>query len=214
MAELFGINAKHLIESVPEALDPCEFEIKFDKVKGYKITPRVIVVHYGVTRSQKELEQALLASDYVSAHVALTARGSVNKVTQLVPTNIQAGHAGTNAVWRGQPNVNSFSLGIEINNPGPLFRGADGLFRDVYGRLWDEEEPLAAAHASGRFPAWKLWAPYTAKELQIVELLCRSWIRKYPSIVDVVGHDEIRRDKADPGPAFPMLELRDRLFGS
>ncbi len=212
MAELFGINAKHLIESVPEALAPCEFEVKFDKVKGHKITPRVIVVHYGVTRSQKELEQALLGNDYVSAHIALTARGSENKITQLVPTNVQAGHAGANAFWRGQPNVNSFSLGIEINNPGPLFRGADGLFRDVYGRLWDEEEPLAAPHASGRFPAWRLWAPYTAKEVLAVELLCRSWIRKYPTIVDVVGHDEIRRDKADPGPAFPMLELRARLF--
>lgn len=43
--------------------------------------------------------------------------------------------------------------------------------------------------------------------------LCRLLIRKYP-IDTIVGHEEISpHRKSDPGPAFPLERLRDRLLG-
>ena len=37
-------------------------------------------------------------------------------------------------------------------------------------------------------------------------------LKEHYGLVSVAGHDEIRRDKSDPGPAFPMRELRDMVF--
>ncbi len=202
----FAIGRDHRLSSVP---DGWEVEFKADKVRGVRIKPEIAVVHYGVTRTQDELERALLVNDYVSAHIALTARGSVRKVTQLVPFNVQAGHAGKNAFWRGRPNVNAFSVGIEINNPGPLLLGTDGAYRDVYGRKWDGDV-THGKHARPGFP-WQHWATYTQDEIAAVTALVLAIKERY-GIVDAVGHDEVRKDKSDPGPAFPMQELRRLVF--
>lgn len=204
----FTIGANHVIEHVPDGWD---FEFKPDRVSGVKIAPIVIVIHYGVTLTQEELERALLLNDYVSAHLALTARGQRRDVTQMVPFNVQAGHAGSSALWRGKGNVNRYSIGIEINNPGPLLLRADGLFRDVHGRVWDGEV-FEAPHPHNR-TAWKYWARYTELEIAAVTALCLALKDRYPSIGDIVGHDEIRKDKFDPGPAFPIAALRQSVLG-
>lgn len=195
----------HRLTSAPSGFD---LQYTADKVPGYRITPKVIVIHYGVTQTHRQLEQALLSNDYVSAHIALTARGDTQKVTQMVPFNIRGAHAGATAVYNGQPGVNSFSVGIEINNPGPVFR-RNGRWEDIYGKewagdVWEEKVP--------RFPTWTAWAKYTQMEVATVTALCVALCAKYP-IVDVVGHNEIRNDKADPGPAFPLADLRQFLFG-
>ncbi len=203
----FHVNAQHQLERAPESL---ELRHRWDKVPSYRITPVVVVVHYGVTRTQSQLESALAVSDYVSAHIAMSARGNERVVTQMVPFNVRAAHAGAAAVYRGRSGVNSFSLGIEINNPGPLFETPDG-WADIRGKLWDGEV-LVADHPSGRFPKWQAWARYTQDEIAVVTALCLAFVERYPTIVDVVGHDEIRTDKADPGPAFPVAELRSLLF--
>lgn len=202
----FAVGADHILSSVPPGW---EFELTRDKVAGVRIKPILGVVHYGVTRSHAELEQALLLNDYVSAHIAITGHGGVKKITQFVPFNTQAGHAGKNAVWQGKPNVNAFSLGVEINNPGPLKLCGDGIYCDVYGKPWDGEV-LTSEHERPGFP-WKYWAKYSQLEIAAVTALMLALKERY-GLVSVAGHDEIRRDKSDPGPAFPMRDLRALVF--
>ncbi len=202
----FAVGPNHILSSVP---DGWEFEFVRDKVAGKRIKPILGVVHYGVTRTHKELKDALLLNDYVSAHIAITGHGGVQRLTQFVPFNVQAGHAGKDAVWRGEPNVNSFSIGVEINNPGPLRLGADGIYRDVYGKPWTGEV-LSSSHERPGFP-WKHWAKYSDLEIAAVTALMLE-LKEHYGLVSVAGHDEIRRDKSDPGPAFPMRELRALVF--
>lgn len=202
----FTVGPDHILSSVP---DGWEFEFKRDKVAGRIIKPILGVVHYGVTRSHSELELALLNNPGASAHTAITGRDGVMKITQFVPFNIQAGHAGIGAVWQGKPNVNSFSIGVEINNPGPLRLREDGVYVDVYGRKWDGEV-LASSHERPGFP-WKYWAKYTQLEIAAVTALMLE-LKEVYGLVSVAGHDEIRKDKSDPGPAFPMRDLRALVF--
>lgn len=201
----FAIGQDHLLSSVPAGW---EFEVRRDKVAGVRIKPLIGVVHYGVTQTHDELVNALLVLR-ASAHLALTARDGVRRITQMVPFNIQAGHAGETATWRGKKGVNGFSVGIEINNPGPLSLGDDGVFRDVHKRPW-KGEVLSCAHGRPGFP-WKHWARYTDEEIAAVTALMLAIKERY-GIVDVVGHDEIRKDKSDPGPAFPMEQVRALVF--
>lgn len=193
-----------------------------DQVRGEKIVPRVAVIHYGVTKSHEELERALLVSDYVSAHVAITGRYVTTptgepvvqrRLTQMVPFNVRAGHAGRAARYQGEADVNSFSLGLEINNPGPLLRRGDGVFTDVYGRalVVEPDQIHHGRHRNSGFP-WEYWLKYDPIELGMVVAICLAWRHHY-GITDVVGHDEIRTDKADPGPAFSISWLRQAVFG-
>jgi N-acetylmuramoyl-L-alanine amidase len=202
----FAVGPDHILSSVP---DGWEFAYKRDHYNGVRIKPTLGVIHYGVTQTHEGLERALLGNDYVSAHIAITGHGGVQKITQLVPFNIQAGHAGKTAVWQGKPNVNAFSIGVEINNPGPLRLRGDGIFCDVYGKPWDGDV-LTSEHERDGFP-WKYWAKYTESEIAIVTALMLE-LKEVYGLVSVAGHDEIRRDKSDPGPAFPMREMRALVF--
>jgi N-acetylmuramoyl-L-alanine amidase len=201
----FTIGQDHLLSSVPKGW---EFEVRRDKVAGVRIKPLIGVVHYGVTQKHDELVTALLVLR-ASAHLAVTARGGVRRITQMVPFNVQAGHAGETAVWNARRGVNGFSVGIEINNPGPLTLGDDGVFLDAHKRPW-EGEVLSSRHARPGFP-WRHWARYTDDEIAAVTAIMLALKERY-GIVDVVGHDEIRKDKSDPGPAFPMEQVRALVF--
>jgi N-acetyl-anhydromuramyl-L-alanine amidase AmpD len=203
-AKVFRVGDNHLFSEVP---DGWEFDVNLDQVFGVAIRPKIAVIHYGVTRTHDELQRALLSNDYVSAHLAVS--GTERRITQMVRFNQRAGHAGKTARWGGMPNVNGFSIGIEINNPGPVLRGDDGVFRDVHGRRWDGEV-YSGRHFRPGFP-WSHWAVYSEEDLAIVAAIVLA-LKEHYGLTAVVGHDEIRLDKADPGPAFPMGWLRSVVF--
>jgi N-acetylmuramoyl-L-alanine amidase len=182
-----------------------------DRVTGARITPELIVIHYAVTDSLEDTGRALKASDYVSAHLSVDGfsegNRSVHRVRQHVNFGHRAGHAGPTALYHGRPGVNGFSIGIEIANPGPLLEREGKLFT-TYGKEW-KEPAILGTHPRNRAPAsWTHWAAYTNEEYSLIAALCRELIATYPTIVDIVGHDEIRQDKYDPGPAFAMGWLR------
>ncbi|WP_379547922.1 N-acetylmuramoyl-L-alanine amidase [Qipengyuania sp. DSG2-2] len=75
----------------------------------------MLVIHY------TEMENAAVAIDrlcdpeaQVSAHYLISEEG---EVTRLVPEEKRAWHAGQ-AYWRGHKDVNSASIGIELDHPG------------------------------------------------------------------------------------------------
>ena len=65
-----------------------------------------------------------------SAHLVI---GRAGEVLQLAPANNATWHAGQSS-WRSRPNVNGFSIGIEIVNPGIMQRTP----ADVERRIGDQ----------------------------------------------------------------------------
>jgi N-acetylmuramoyl-L-alanine amidase len=75
----------------------------------------MVVIHY---TEMKPVETALARmcdpEASVSAHYCITEEG---EVIRLVPEDRRAWHAGA-SYWRGIPDVNSASIGIELDHPG------------------------------------------------------------------------------------------------
>jgi N-acetylmuramoyl-L-alanine amidase len=77
--------------------------------------PNMIVLHYtGMPSAADALDKLRARGSEVSAHYFVFEDG---RVIQLVQESRRAWHAGA-AVWAGETDVNSCSIGIEIANPG------------------------------------------------------------------------------------------------
>jgi N-acetylmuramoyl-L-alanine amidase len=79
--------------------------------------PDCIILHYTGMETGEPAEAWLCAPESeVSSHYLVHEDG---RVVQMVRESDRAWHAGRGS-WRGLSDVNSFSIGIEIVNPGPL----------------------------------------------------------------------------------------------
>jgi N-acetylmuramoyl-L-alanine amidase len=77
--------------------------------------PDMIILHYtGMLTASAALEHLRTPASQVSAHYFVFEDG---RVVQMVPESKRAWHAGA-AVWAGESDINSCSIGIEIANPG------------------------------------------------------------------------------------------------
>lgn len=77
--------------------------------------PRLIIIHYtGMESVKLALERLCSPLHAVSAHYLITVDG---KVVQLVGEERRAWHAGK-SFWRGEKDINSSSIGIELDNNG------------------------------------------------------------------------------------------------
>jgi N-acetylmuramoyl-L-alanine amidase len=77
--------------------------------------PEILLLHYTGMPSAKEAILWLATPESgVSCHYVVDEIGTV---TQMVPEAYRAWHAGVSH-WRGQTDINSRSIGIEIHNPG------------------------------------------------------------------------------------------------
>ncbi len=75
----------------------------------------MVVVHYTEMASAEAAIQRLCDPEaQVSAHYLISEAG---EVTRLVPEDKRAWHAGA-SYWRGHRDVNSASIGIELDHPG------------------------------------------------------------------------------------------------
>jgi hypothetical protein len=122
-------------------------------------------------------------------------------------------------VYRGGGRVNQRAIGIEIVNPGYHFRASNG---DILN--W-QRKPVPESRLrpfpgmiEARDPwvgsAAVLWPLYPEVQLQKVTEVIRACLAAYPSIADIVGHrdvDTVRRIKVDPGPAFPLMRMKQLL---
>jgi N-acetylmuramoyl-L-alanine amidase len=78
----------------------------------------MLVLHYTGMQSGKEaLERLCDPAAKVSAHYLVEEDGTI---FQMVPDSERAWHAGA-SYWRGETDINSRSIGIEIVNPGHEF---------------------------------------------------------------------------------------------
>lgn len=101
------------------------------------LTPTLIVLHYtAMDSAEAALDRLCDPGPEVSAHYLI---GSDGKLWQLVREEDRAWHAGAGE-WHGQTDINSRSIGIELDNRGnhpfsePQMRVLDSLLPDIMHR--------------------------------------------------------------------------------
>lgn len=175
--------------------------------QGGELVPHYLVIHYTVVTSMAATVAAFKKPAVkASAHLVLDTDGAL---TQMVPFNRVAWHAGKSH-WAGRVGCNSFTIGIEVVNPGPLLKRPNGFF-DVNGRVF-AGDVVEARHKNGHSP-YLYWAAYTPAQIEALKDVGSLLVERY-GLRDVLGHDDIAPTrKTDPGPAFPMDSYRGALFG-
>jgi len=187
-----GISSDHWLD----------FAIK-EKIEGGKEMPvrRCVVIHFTGGHSAKSsidfwrTPQAKGAN----AHLVIDRDGTV---FQCRPFNRTCGHAGVSR-WRDPrtkklyTQCNDFSIGIEIANAGDEARVAQK----------NTKLPLVQAKHRNGGPE-KKWEAYPPEQLASVFRVVSLLMARY-KLDDITGHESIAPErKNDPGPAFPMEELR------
>lgn len=97
-------------ELVHELYPASNFEPRRDGLR-----PSILILHYtGVASAAKAIEWLARPDSGVSCHYVIDETGCI---TQMVAEAARAWHAGE-ASWAGETDINSASIGIEMQNPG------------------------------------------------------------------------------------------------
>lgn len=175
--------------------------------KGGDLSPRYLVFHYTAGKSAAgSIGWLTNPESQASAHLMVARNGAI---TQLAPFNVKAWHAGISH-WDGLSGLNGYSIGIEMDNAGPLKKVGD-KYQAWFGTLYGEDQVIYGKHKLDDQPRW--WHAYTEVQIQKALELAQLLVRHY-GLKDVVGHEDIAPDrKRDPGPAFPLEHIRSRVLG-
>jgi N-acetylmuramoyl-L-alanine amidase len=186
--------------------------VNFDKAAlvGGTITPELIVLHDTAGRLDKfNSAEYLSQTKNVSVQLVIERDGSI---TQLVPFNKRAGHAGR-SVYNGRHGVNDFSIGIEIVNVGRMSFVKSGVvetwFRQKLGiEKYGIREVTTLEHGHG------YWMPYTEQQIEAVIDVSAALFDKYKTLKDIQPHWFISPGrKVDTNPLFPLQEVRSNILG-
>lgn len=201
-----------------------EYSIKANKLDGVPyiaspnvsgaITPKFIVMHYTAGyNAAAAISTFKNKASKVSAHLVIDLDGTV---TQMVPFNVNAWHAGPSK-HAGYTMLNGHAIGIEIVNIGFLKKQADGSFVDAYGnkkKASDFPYGLTEAKNARVGGGVYYWPNYSPAQLAVLDKIVPVLIKAY-NIKDIVSHEEIdtRGWKTDPGPAFDLGHYKQMLYG-
>ncbi len=175
--------------------------------RGGLMEPRFLVFHYTSGATAKGSADWLCNPDSkASAHLVVARDG---RVIQLAPFNVKTWHAGKSH-WGGLSGLNSYSVGIEMDNAGQLTE-VGASYRAWFQKTYPENEVIYARHKHDHEHSF--WHAYTEVQIdRAVQLACL--LAKQYGLSDIVGHDDIAPGrKRDPGPAFPLENIRSRILG-
>lgn len=160
---------------------------------------RFLVIHFtaGAT-AQSSIDDWNKLANGVCAHFVIERDGTIY---QCRPCNRTAGHAGASR-WRDPKTgtlysgLNKCAIGIELANGG----------YDLPTRFTNLK-PITARHKNGG--PIREWETFPQAQLEACESLSKLLCEQY-NLDDLIGHEDIAPDRrADPGPAFPMLAMRE-----
>lgn len=169
---------------------------------------RAVVIHFTSGATAKSSinfwKQPAQARIDLGAHLIIERTG---EIYQCRPFNRTISHAGRSR-WvdpntgKKYTSCNGFTIGIELANAGN-----DGRVIEIARGLPGFAGTIRAKHRNGgSVQTWEKFpdAQYEACLDAVVQLVGRY------NLDDITGHDCIAPErKNDPGPAFPMQELRE-----
>lgn len=187
----------HLLENIPYIPSPN---------RSGKFTKDTLIIHYTAGPSLESAKNTFLnKAAKASAHIIIDRDGSI---IQMVPFDTIAWHAGESK-WGKRKGLNKYSIGIELVNAGALIKEKTG-FSSWFGKIYTAKEAVKAQHRNEAKLAH--WHKYTDKQIKACQALAQLLIEEY-GIKEILGHEEISPNrKIDPGPAFPLDEMRNTLF--
>lgn len=197
----YKVDNHILLDNLGNPVSVVESPSKGQALNGTK----AIVLHYSGSASGENMLKWLADKQArISTHLVIDRDG---KVTQLVPFDIAAWHAGRSA-WKGLSGLNNYSIGIDFVNAGQLIRDGDQWVSPLTRRKYSTAEVYVQKNAaSGEITGWH---KYTDQQIQAAKRVIRALSSAYPTIDDVLSHSEITSGrKLDPGPAFPIEEMRE-----
>ncbi len=180
--------------------------VKYDPAAtiGKEIDPIFVVNHF-TSGYSADGAISTFKSGAVAAHVVIDRDGTI---TQMVPFNRRANHAGA-STWMGYDMLNNYSIGIEMVNLGGASVASNGDLIDEYGRKVKNPERWVSGYQKNAGPSIKFWEPYPEAQINALVEVTKAILAAY-NIKDITGHEFIdtRGWKSDPGPAFPWPIIR------
>ncbi len=174
---------------------------------GGALKSRFIVIHDTASGLKDDGDISWLTNPAakVSAHVVVSREGTI---TQLVPFNVVAWHAGQSQ-WKGRKFLNSYAIGIEIDNPGKMEKVSPGVYKNAVVTIDTNKNPnLKVEYAKTSAHGAGYWLAYSREQIEAVEELCRAISAAYP-IEDILTHWMISPGrKIDTNPLYPLDALR------
>ncbi|HET9589560.1 MAG TPA: N-acetylmuramoyl-L-alanine amidase [Anaerolineales bacterium] len=178
------------------------------------VAPKYIIMHFTTgTKMDSTIAHFKSPSAGVSTHLLI---GRDGRVVQFLPFDRIAYHCGY-SWWERQSNLNKFSIGIELDNAGLLRKGPDGQWMSRKIVIPREHVEQAVhwkqirSNDPRRFPGWE---KFPEAQLQVALNIVKALVQRYPSIVEILGHDDVNLpNRYDPGPLFPLKQWRQELFG-
>ena len=174
--------------------------------------PDCIILHYtGMATAESALDLLRDPKSEVSSHYFIDEDGAI---VQLVPEARRAWHAGVGS-WKGERDLNSASIGIEIVNPGhagglPPFPEAQiaatiALCRDIFSRHPIRPERILAH--SDIAPARKI----DPGERFPWDVLFRAGVGHWVPPAEILGPPLFR--EKEEGPPIRALQAMLALYG-
>lgn len=119
-------------------------------------------------------------------------------------------HAGQSE-WKTISGLNDHAIGIELDNVGVLQKNERGEWRSWFGSGIPKKDVLQARHRlGGPEQGWQL---FTKMQVETCLALATALHAHY-KFEDILGHDDISWPrKSDPGPAFPLAQIRSLVMG-
>ena len=165
---------------------------------------KFIVMHYTATDlAAPAIAWLRTPASKASAHVVIDRDGTV---TQLVPFDTIAWHAG-HSQYKGYRELNLYSIGIELVNPGPVHHIRPGVYSGGQ-RPYAEKDVF-------HDPTGRAWALYTEDQLRAAAPVVLDVEAQFGAC-ELTGHEFICDPpgrKLDPGPAFSWVHFRELCDG-
>ena len=104
------------------------YSMNFDSKKRNKNSIKFIIIHYtGMKKESDAIKRLCDVKSEVSSHYFIKNNGDL---LNLVPDLYNAWHAGKSS-WKKFKSLNRYSIGIEIDNPGHLFKYKKYSFKQI-----------------------------------------------------------------------------------
>jgi N-acetylmuramoyl-L-alanine amidase len=173
-----------------------------------ELEPRFVVIHFTTgTNMQSVIHTFQNPDEGVCTHLLVGRNGHV---VQFVPFDRVAFHCGL-STWEGERDLNRFAIGIEVDNAGYLRTTKKGFMRK--DKVIPEDQVQSEKH--WKEDRVKPWQTFTDEQVRVVKDIVLALKERYPTIQEIVGHDMVNLvNRLDPGPFYPLGELREAVLGS